>query len=110
MRKIAMCVAIAMSGCSMSMMKTVGGWDGKAEPVCTDTAALAFGDVLLATLGLGLLLAAVDTKDGVDPDVGVAVAGGSSGLLFAISALYGNNAADDCKAAKAGWKVHEATK
>lgn len=66
--------------------------------------------LLLATLGLGLLLAAVDTKDGVEPDVGVAVAGGSSGLLFAISALYGNNAADDCKAAKAGWKVHEATK
>lgn len=93
----------------MSAMKTISGWDGKTEPKCTDTAALSVGDALLSGAGFFLLLVAFDTKPGEDPNAGLAVAGGSTGLLFALSAFYGEHASDECKSAKMTWKVHEAT-
>lgn len=91
---------LATAGCSLGMKKLPKEWDGTTEPVCSSTYLAPTGDGLLAAVGLGVGAAAIEQEDSL-----VALPAILVGVVFGVVAIAGVQTANDCKEAKAEWRI-----
>lgn len=109
-KTIEVCVAAVLlaSGCITQIRRVDPDWDHASDPACTDEYGPVVGDAVIGAALFGGGLIAADQIGDRKTAVGVALGGGSLGLLFVALAYLGYDRVEDCQRAIEAWRTAQA--